>query len=307
MSAAEEYPGGSKPWAFGEMIPYGDPNWYQDWHSPYYNDTHRALRAKIRKFVDDEITPNCHEWDEAKTFPPDLLRKASKEGWMGACVGSPWPEKYLGKSICGGIVTAEQWDPFHELVVVDELARCGSGGICWGLAAGLTIGLPPVLNFGSEYLQDRVAKPCMQGEKVICLCITEPQAGSDVANLTTSAVKTADGKHYIVNGQKKWITNGVFADFFTVAVRTGGAGMGGISLLLLEKGMPGLTCTQMKCGGVWSSGTTYIEFDDVKVPVENIIGVENQGFKCIMYNFNHERWWIVVQANRFARICYEDR
>jgi len=98
----------------------------------------------------------------------------------------------------------------------------------------------------------------------------------------------------------------VFADFFTIAVRTGGPGMGGISLLLLERGMPGLETRQMKCSGVWTSGTTYITFEDVKVPVENLIGKENQGFKYIMYNFNHERFGIIVQAVRFARVCLEE-
>jgi hypothetical protein len=99
---------------------------------------------------------------------------------------------------------------------------------------------------------------------VICLAITEPSAGSDVANLKTTAKKTADGKHYIVNGEKKWITNGVFADYFTVAVRTGGPGAAGVSLLLIERSA-GITTTQMKCSGVWPSGTTYITFEDVKV------------------------------------------
>jgi alkylation response protein AidB-like acyl-CoA dehydrogenase len=125
------------------------------------------------------------------------------------------------------------------------------------------------------------------GEKVICLAITEPTAGSDVANLKCTAKKTADGKHYIVNGEKKWITNGVFADYFTTAVRTGGPGMGGVSMLLIERSA-GVKTTQMKCMGVWPSGTTYVTFEDVLVPVENLIGKENEGFKYIMYNFNHE-------------------
>jgi alkylation response protein AidB-like acyl-CoA dehydrogenase len=156
------------------------------------------------------------------------------------------------------------------------------------LFGGLAIGLPPVLHFGSKYLRDKVAGPCMRGEKTICLAITEPYAGSDVAGLRTEAKKTADGKHYILNGEKKWITNGIFSDFFTVAVRTGGPGMGGVSLLLVERNMPGVTCRQMKCTGVWPSGTTYITFEDVKVPVENLVGKENEGFKYIMSNFNHE-------------------
>ncbi len=120
---------------------------------------------------------------------------------------------------CG--ITMSQFDAFHELIVLDEVARCGSGGVLWGLMEGLVIGLPPVLLFGSEALQQKVVKPCLSGEKVICLAITEPSGGSDVANLKTTAVLSADKSHYIVNGTKKWITNGVFADFFTTAVRTG--------------------------------------------------------------------------------------
>jgi len=108
-----------------------------------------------------------------------------------------------------------------------------------------------------------------------------------------------------VSGEKKWITNGIWADFFTVAVRTGGSGMGGISLMVIEKSMPGVECKRMDCMGVWASGTSFVTFDDVKVPVENLIGQENQGFKYIMHNFNHERWGFVVQANRFSRVCYE--
>ena len=111
-----------------------------------------------------------------------------------------------------------------------------------------------------------------------------------MANIQCEAKKSSDGSHYIVNGEKKWITNGVYADFFTVAVRTGGKGMGGISLLLIERG-PGVVTKQMKCQGVWSSGTTYITFEDVKVPVTHLIGKENEGFRYVMYNFNHERWW----------------
>lgn len=296
----------SKLMPYGEQVPYGDPNWYQEWESPFYNDSHVRLRAKVRSFVDNEITPYVHEWDERKYLPKDLLLRVAKEGWLGACVGTPWPVEYLGDNIAGGIVKASEWDAFHELIVFDELARCGSGGVAWGLAAGLTIGLPPIIHFGTDEMKRRVAGPCMRGEKVICLCITEPSAGSDVANLQCEAVKTSDGKHYIVNGQKKWITNGVFSDYFTVAVRTGGPGMRGISLLLIERDMPGVVTKQMNCMGVWSSGTTFIEFEDVKVPVSNLIGAENQGFKSIMYNFNHERWWIVVQSTRFARVCLED-
>eukprot|EP01027_Heterolobosea_sp_BB2_P020511 GEZU01029264.1.p1 GENE.GEZU01029264.1~~GEZU01029264.1.p1 ORF type:complete len:529 (-),score=184.06 GEZU01029264.1:295-1881(-) len=290
---------------FGSLTPYADPSWYQGWSSPYYNESHRKFRAAMREFVDREITPFCHEWDEKKTIPRELWVRAYEAGWLPGVIGPKWPTQYVGSNVCGGI-RPEEYDYFHELILIDEFARCGSGGVLWGLFEGIAIGLPPIMKFGSKFLQDKTCRECLTGQKRICLCITEPGAGSDVANIQTTARKTPDGKYYIVNGEKKFITTGIYSDFFTVAVRTGGPGMGGISLLLLERGMPGLTTRRMECQGVWASGTTYITFEDVKVPVENLIGEENQGFKYIMYNFNHERWQIIVQSLRFARVCYED-
>merc|ERR1719316_2075312 len=164
----------------------------------------------------------------------------------------------------------------------------------------MTIGLPPVYNYATEEVKQRVLPPVLKGEEIICLAITEPTAGSDVANIRTSAVKSEDGSHYVLNGEKKWITNGVFADYFTVACRTGGPGAKGLSLLLAERTMPGITTRKMKCSGVWSSGTTYITFEDVKVPVANLLGKENKGFQLIMENFNHERWAICVMTSRFS-------
>jgi len=259
-------------------LPYTENTWLLGWNSPYYKDSHRRLQAAMQEWVEREMMPYCHEWEEQYALPPGLPAKAYAAGWFPGVVGGSWPTEYVGSHIMGG-VKPEEFDAFHEKIILEELARCGSAGVGWGMCAGLNIGLPPVLHFAPKALCDRVAGPCLRGEKVICLAITEPSAGSDVANLRTTAVKTPDGKHYIVNGEKKWITNGVFADFFTTAVRTGGDGMGGISLLLLERTMPGITTRQMKCSGAWCSGTTYITFEDVKVPVENLIGTENEGFK----------------------------
>ncbi len=292
------------PNLFGELIPFSDPGWYQGWTSPYYNDSHRKFRQACRLLVEEEVMPNVHVWDEAKKLPTSFLQKSAKTGTLPIVVGNPWPTAYASYPPPFG-VKPEEMDYFHELIFIDELSRCGSGGVLWGISGGLSIGLPPVLHFGSEELKQKVAVPCLKGDKTCCLAITEPWGGSDVANLTATAVKTPCGKFYIVNGEKKWITNGVSAEFFTTAVRTGGPGMGGVSLLLIERG-PGVTTKQMNCMGVWASGTTYITFEDVKVPVENLIGKENRGFRYIMHNFNHERWSIVVQANRFARVCLEE-
>eukprot|EP01125_Pyxidicula_operculata_P008875 TRINITY_DN293_c0_g3_i2.p1 TRINITY_DN293_c0_g3~~TRINITY_DN293_c0_g3_i2.p1 ORF type:complete len:372 (-),score=85.07 TRINITY_DN293_c0_g3_i2:199-1314(-) len=232
----------------------------------------------------------------------DILVKTAKAGLLGVCLGSPWHQQYSGSNVAGGI-SPEQVDQFHYLILMDEFSRASCGG--GGFLAGLTIGLPPILNFASPSIKEKVCTSCLRGEKVICLAITEPGAGSDVASITCEAKKTADGKHYIVNGEKKWITNGIYADYFTTAVRTGGSGMGGVSVLLIERG-PGVTTRQMSCSGLWSSGTTYVTYENVLVPVENLIGEENQGFKIIMHNFNHERMGVIIEANRLARTCYEE-
>lgn len=180
-------------------------------------------------------------------------------------------------------VPPEKWDLFHEMLLCDELSRAASGGFVWNVLGGFGIGCPPMVKFGKPELVKRILPGILNGDKRICLAITEPDAGSDVANLGCEAVLTPDGKHYIVNGAKKWITNGIWCDYFTTAVRTGTkeSGMNGISCLLIERDMGGVSTRRMDCQGVWSSGTTYITFEDVKVPVENLIGKENKGFKGI--------------------------
>lgn len=284
---------------FGDGNPFSDPGWYQAYNSPYYNDTHKKLRKFFRDYVEENLMANVHEWDEAGVIPKEIYKAAGENGTIALCIGRPWPKEYIGECPWGF-----EPDYFHELIMYDEISRTGSGGFLWGVAGGTTIGLPPIYHHAKPEVKKRVIAGCLKGEKVCCLAITEPTAGSDVANLKTTA--KLEGDHYILNGEKKWITNGIFADYFTVACRTGGSGMGGLSLLLVEKDMPGVTTRKMKCSGVWSSGTTYITFDDVKVPKENLLGKENKGFQYIMQNFNHERFAICAMTNRFSRVCLEE-
>ncbi|KAI8058621.1 acyl-CoA dehydrogenase/oxidase [Syncephalis plumigaleata] len=273
---------------FGDLIPFGDPAWYQGGDSPYYNDSHRRFRARMREFAEREIMPYCDEWDEAKLVPRSLFVKCAEVGiTVGLCGQAPL-EYVEVDNILG--VPLDEFDAFHELVLNEEVARCGCGGVIWGICGGLTIGLPPIMLFGSQELKARTVADILAARKSICL----------------AAKETPDGEYYIVNGEKKWITNGVFADYFTVAVRTGGEGMGGVSLLLIERTMPGVKTRQMQCSGVWASGTAYITFEDVKVPKSNLIGEENKGFKYIMHNFNHERLSACMQAHRCARVCLEE-
>ncbi len=260
------------------------------YHSPLYTADHDAWRATLRKFVDTEMMPHVDEWEEAGEFPRELYKKAAEVGLLGM----GFPEEFGGTPVD---------DPIYSIVTNEEMARMGAGGINASLMVH-GIGLPPVLAIGSEEMKQRVAPQVLSGEKVHALGITEPSGGSDVANLKTRAVR--DGDHYVVNGSKMFITGGMRADFVTLAVRTGGEGAGGISLLLIERGMEGFTRTPLRKQGWWASDTAALYFDDVRVPVENLIGEENKGFIGIMLNFNSERIGMAAGANAFARVCFED-
>jgi len=178
-------------------------------------------------------------------------------------------------------------------------------GVVWGLVGGMGIGLPPVLyNENDENVEGlrRVAKSVIQGKKRIALAVSEPTAGSDVGNIKTTAVDMGD--HYIVNGMKKWITCGMFADYFSVACQTGGedGGMLGVELILIERSFEGVSTRDMDCMGGKGSGTAYVEFDDVKVPKANYLG----GVQVLLRNFVTERLGIAAQANRFSRVCLQE-
>lgn len=193
---------------------------------------------------------------------------------------APLPVEWLHKlgihELPGGL-KVEDFDYLHGLIYGDEMCRSGLIGPAGSLTTGFAFGVPPILKFGSPALQERFLPELLTGKKRSCIAITEPDAGSDVAGITTAAVRSADGKSFIINGTKKWITNGIWTDYATMAVRTGGEGSGakGLSLLVVPlKGYPGVTMRRLKVGGQVSAGTTFIELDDVKVPVENLIGEE---------------------------------
>jgi len=161
-----------------------------------------------------------------------------------------------------------------------------------------------VLRFGSEELKRRIVPDVLLGKKIIALAISEPQAGSDVAGMVSTAVK--QGSNYVVNGNKKWITNGTYADYFSTAVVTGKPGQSGMSFLLVERDMEGFSTRKLPVRDSDVSGTAYLDFNNVLVPTRNLIGQENKGFKLVMYNFNHERFYITTVTTRMARICLEE-
>lgn len=257
--------------------------------SPYYTPEHEAFRNVVKRFVAKEIEPFATEWDEAGEFPRSLYRRASEIGLLQL----GFPEEL------GGVPA----DRFYKIVAAQELARSGSGGIAAGLMSH-TIGSPPIAKLGLPELKSRVLPAVLSGEKISALAITEPNAGSDVANIKTAARR--EGDHYIVRGEKTFITSGMRADYYTVAVRTGGPGLGGISLLMIERDTPGFSRTPLKKMGWWASDTATLYFDDCPVPAANLIGRENAGFMAIMLNFNDERLALAASSAGFARVAYEE-
>jgi acyl-CoA dehydrogenase len=253
-------------------------------------DERLALRASVRRFTEREVVPNLAAWEDAGALPRDLHRRAAAADLLG--VG--FPEEVGGS---GG-------SAIDSLVVAEELIQSGGSS---GLVAGLFthgIGLPHLVEAGNAELIDRVARPVLAGEKIVSLAITEPDAGSDVAGLRTRAVR--DGDEYVVTGGKLYITSATRADFFTVAVRTGGDGARGISLLLLERDMPGIAVSPpLRKMGWLCSDTAELRFDEVRVPAGNLIGEENAGFYAIMNQFAAERLSLAVQAYATAQRCLD--
>jgi acyl-CoA dehydrogenase len=257
--------------------------------SPFYGAEHEAYREVMRRFVQKEIEPHASAWDEAGEFPRALYLKAAEIGLLGL----GFPEEY------GGVPA----DQFMKIVASQELARAGAGGISASLMSH-TIGSPPIARAARPEVKARVLPEVLSGRKISALAITEPSGGSDVANLRTKARR--DGDHYVVNGEKTFITSGMRADYLTVAVRTGGEGASGVSLLLIEGGTPGLTRTKLNKMGWWASDTATLHFDDCRVPAENLIGEEGQGFKIIMRNFNSERMGMAASCTAYARVCLDE-
>ena len=259
-------------------------------YQEYFTKEHNMVRRAVKEFIDKEVKPFIDDWEEAGEFPREIYKKAGDLGFLG----TGYPEELGGTP----------GDVFFQIVVGEELMRSTSGGFAAGLGS-LNIALPPIVNMGTEEQKKRFVEPVIAGDRIAALGITEPGGGSDVANIKTTAV--SDGDHYIVNGSKTFITSGRRADQLTCAVRTGGEGAHGISLLLIESDTPGYSVSEpLKKTGWWASDTAEIYFDNCRVPKENLIGEENMGFYGIMANFQSERLSLAVMANITARMALEE-
>ncbi|MGK8511483.1 acyl-CoA dehydrogenase family protein [Nocardia asiatica] len=256
------------------------------WETP----ERRELRATVRGFVERDILPYLDGWERAGEIPRELHKKAGALGLLGA----QFPESAGGS---GG-------DGVDAMIVCEEMHQAGASG---GLFASLFtcgISVPHIIASGDAEQIERWVKPTLAGEKIGSLAITEPGGGSDVGHLTTTARR--DGDHYIVNGAKTYITSGVRADFVVTAVRTGGPGSGGISLLIVDKDTPGFTVSRKLDKMGWlASDTAELSYVDVRVPARNLVGPENSGFFQIAGAFVSERVGLAVQAYSSAQRCLD--
>ena len=241
--------------------------------NPHLTELHHAWRAQLRKFIDTEIMPYADDWDEAGAIPIELWPKAAEVGLLGL----GYPEAYGGTP----------GDTWLGEIAAEELGRVGAGGINASLMVH-NIGLPPVMNWGSEAMKNALAPAILRGEAWISLGITEPGGGSDVANLQTTAIR--DGDDFIVNGSKTYITGGMRANWVSTAVRTGGEGAGGVSMLLIPTDAEGFSRTALdRKQGWWASDTATLYFDNVRVPKRNRVGEENDGWTVAKYLLTFER------------------
>jgi acyl-CoA dehydrogenase len=246
-----------------------------------FDEDHEHYRESVRAFVQKELRPHAEEWEEAEDFPNATFKRMGDLDLFA----NKFDEKYGGTG-AGHI---------FEAVLVEEMSRCGSGGVAAGLGAHSQIALPPIASFGNEEQKQRWLVPGIKGEKIAALGITEPEAGSDVAGLKTKAVR--DGDDYVINGSKIYITNGCRADMVVTAVRTGEDPHGGVSFIVVEKGTPGFDQSiRLKKLGWRSSDTAQLFFSDCRVPAANLLGSEGEGFPMIMSNFQWERLTMALGA-----------
>ncbi|GER18690.1 Acyl-CoA dehydrogenase [compost metagenome] len=250
-----------------------------------------ALADTVRRFAQTEIAPNVQAWDEAGEFPRALYARAAELGLLG--LGYP---EALGGTPASYALKLPAWV---------ALARHGqSGGVLASLFSH-NIGLPPVVLHASDAVRREVVPGVLRGEKIAALAITEPGGGSDVAAVRTTAKR--DGDHYVLNGEKTFITSGMRADWITVAVRTGeGRGAGGLSMLLVPGDAPGLSRTRLAKMGWLCSDTATLHFDNVRVPARYLLGEEGGGFRMVMGNFNGERVGLAAGALGFAQACLDE-
>jgi alkylation response protein AidB-like acyl-CoA dehydrogenase len=258
--------------------------------SIYFNEEHQLFRESLRDFLKKEVVPHIEKWEKTGTIDRFIWEKFGEMGYFGLA----YPEEYGGLDL----------DLFYTVILLEEMQRINSGGFAAAIWAHVYLAMTHVNKEGSHEIKERYLTPSITGEKIGCLCITEPFGGSDVAGMRTTAVK--EGDKYIINGSKTFITNGVYSDYLVVAAKTTPElGNKGISMFILDRDMPGISATKLDKLGWRASDTGEIAFDNVEVPAENLMGEENMGFPYIMQHFALERLIMGINAHARAEFAIE--
>jgi alkylation response protein AidB-like acyl-CoA dehydrogenase len=256
-------------------------------NSTYFTEEHNLFRKSLQDFLQKEVVPNVDHWEKLGEIDKSVWKKFGDMGFFGL----HYPEAYGGMNL----------DLFYTVVLLEELQKVNSGGFAAAVWAHVYLAMTHLNAEGDEAIKQKYLVPSITGDKIGCLCITEPFGGSDVAGMRTTAVK--NGEHYIINGSKTFITNGVYSDYLVVAAKTSPElGNKGISIFVLDREMPGVSATKLDKLGWNASDTGEIAFDNVKVPISNLLGKENMGFSYIMQHFSLER--LIMGVNAHARAEY---
>jgi len=258
---------------------------------PPWTDEHDQLRETMKEFSETHLRPYAHEWDKAGEFPREVFNQLADLGVLGI----RFPEEHGGLGL----------DWWYTCAFVEGLSYCRNAGLMMSILVDTDMATPIIAEIGTEEQKEEFLAPVIRGEKIAALGVTEPGAGSDVAAIRTTAVR--DGDEYVINGAKTFITNANFADFITLAVRTGEAGHGGISLVLFPTDTPGFSVgRKLDKLGTRSVDSCEIHFDNCRIPVKNLLGHENAGFYYIMTNFQGERLVAGMMANTSMELNVAD-
>ncbi|MBR9756724.1 MAG: acyl-CoA dehydrogenase [Algicola sp.] len=253
----------------------------------YFTEEHHLFRESLKEFLQKEVVPHINKWEETGTVERFIWKKFGEMGFLGLV----YPEAYGGMGL----------DTFYTVILLEELQKINSGGFAANIWAHTYLAMTHVNAEGSHDIKEKYLAPSITGDKIGCLCITEPFGGSDVASMRTTAVK--DGDHYIINGSKTFITNGIYSDYLVVAAKTHPElGNKGISIFIMDRDVPGISATKLDKLGWRASDTAEIAFDNVKIPAENLMGEEGKGFPYIMQHFALER--LIMGVNAHARAEY---
>ena len=253
----------------------------------YFTEEHEAFRQSLKEFLQREVAPHIEKWEKEGSIERFIWKKVGEMGYFGLNV----PEAYGGLEL----------DLFYTVIFLEELQKINSGGFAAAMWAHAYLAMTHVNKEGDDRIKKEYLTPSVEGDKIGCLCVTEPFGGSDVAGMRSTAVKNGD--HYILNGSKTFITNGVSCDYMVVAAKTHPElGNKGISMFILDSNLPGVSATKLDKLGWRASDTAEIAFDNVKVPTENLMGEEGKGFPYIMQHFALER--LVMGVNAHARSEY---